>query len=87
MTNDTNVTDEILTNYMTFLLSGFTIKNIEIKSDTIKGYMKEVNKYYAQQNPSKPFDKDSNSGAAKLLREQENFESDPDQREPLPDLT
>ena len=48
LTNDSNVTDEILTNYMTFLLNGFTIKNIEIKADTIKGYMKEVNKYYTQ---------------------------------------
>ena len=71
---------------MTFLLSGFTIKNIEIKADTIKGYMKEVNNYYAQRNLSKPFDKNSNSEAAKLLREQEKFESDPARREPLPDL-
>ncbi len=86
MTNDSGVTDAILTNYVTFLLSGFTIKHIEIRSGTIKTYMKEVNNYYKQQGLLEPFDAKSESRAAKLLREQEKYESDPARREPIPDL-
>ena len=86
MTNDSSVTDEIMTNYVTFLLSGFTINDIEIRSDTIKQYMKVVNKYYDDHRLPMPFDPKSKSRAAILVREQEKFESDPARREPVPDL-
>jgi len=71
---------------MTFLLSGHTIKDIEIKTGTIKGYMDVINKYYKQHNFNEPFDPESDSGAARLLREQKKFEQDPERRAPLPDM-
>jgi len=86
LTNEINVTDELITNYMTFLLSGFTIKNIEIPLGTIKGYTAVINNYYKQQGMVLPFGVKSQSRAAKLLREQEKFKSDPAQREPILDL-
>lgn len=86
MTNDVEVTDEIMTNYMTFLLSGHSIKDIDIRADTIKGYMRVVNDYYKLQNHNKPFDIKSKSDAARLLKEQEKFEQDPARRAALPDI-
>jgi len=85
LTSDIRVTDPIITNYMTFLLSGHSIKNIEIKSDTIKGYMRVVNDYYVEHTCLPPFDAKSKSEAARLLSEQEKFEQDPARREPLTD--
>ena len=75
-----------MTNYVTFLLSGYTINDIEIRSTTIKLYMKAVNNYYKDHRLAMPFDPKSKSRAAILLREQEKFESDPARREPIPDL-
>ena len=86
MTNDKIVTDKIMTHYMTFLLSGHTIKHIEIRSVTIKGYMKMVNTYYKDHGLNLPFEAKSDSNAAKLLAEQETIESDPARRDSIPDL-
>jgi hypothetical protein len=85
LTNDVAVTDDIMTNYMTFLLSGHTIKDIEIRSGTIKGYMRAVNGYYVANNCSPPFNAKSKSEAALLLLAQEDYEKDPARRESLPD--
>ena len=86
MTNDIEVTDEIMTNYVTFLLSGHSIKDIDIRADTIKGYMRVVNAYYKMQGYNRPFDTKSKSDAARLLKEQEKFEQDPARRAALPDI-
>jgi hypothetical protein len=85
LTDDVLVTDEIMTNYILFLLSGHSIKDIEIRASTIKNYLKVVNEYYRLKKLPAPFDHKSKSDAANLLREQEKFESDPARREPLPD--
>ena len=84
MTSDVSVTDEIMTNYVTFLLSGHTINDVEIKADTIKKYMKVVNDYYVRHSYMPPFNSRSKSEAASLLREQEKYEKDLDRHKPLP---
>lgn len=85
MCNDSNITDDIMARYITFLLSGHTINRINIQAATIEGYMREVNRHYESHNLRKPFDKKAKtSTAARLLRDQEKAEKDPARREPLP---
>ncbi len=66
-----------MTKYMVFLLSGHTIKNIDIKVGMICGYMGVVNTYFVRNNCIPPFNPRSKSDAAVLLLEQESFENDP----------
>jgi hypothetical protein len=81
------VTDKVLSMYVCFLLSGFTIKNIKIKVGTIKSYLLVVNDHYKAQSRNPPFEYKSNSKTARLLAEQERYEDLPERREPLPDKT
>ena len=84
LSNDTVATIMIMNNYMTFLLSGHTIKDIEIRADTMKCYIL-VNNYYVVNDCCRPFNDKSDSNAALLLKDQEQFEQEPARREPLPD--
>ena len=85
MTDDVTFTDEIMERYVIFLLEGFTIQNIKIKADTIYGYMLCVNAYYKKYRCNPPYDKKTETAAAKLLKNQKDFEGAPDKREPLHD--
>ena len=81
LTNDKEVTDTIMERYVSFLLDGYTIQNIPIPVDTIAGYMRSVNTYYKKRRFNHPFDKKSETYAAKLLVEQAKFEDKPEQRD------
>lgn len=70
---------------MTYLLSGHTINDIEIRSGTIKTYMRQVNKHYRDNGLNEPWNIKSETDAVKLLKEQEKYESEPARRAPLPD--
>ena len=79
--------DEILARYVVYLLEGFTIKNIHVSCNTIKGYLKAVNDHYVVNSLPPPFDADSlDSRASRLLAAQRRFQQEPDRREPLHDL-
>ena len=69
--NDIIATNVIMTNCMIFLLCGHNIKGIEIKADTIKIYMRAVNKYYVENNYHEPFDGKLESDVARLLKKEE----------------
>ena len=70
--------------YVVYLLDGFTIKNISIQVDTIKGYMRSINiRYHQDHAVDPPWDAHSDYEAAQLLRSQKTFEGKPDRREPL----
>lgn len=71
--------------YVSFLLDGYTIKDIDVMTDTIYGYMRAVNKLYKDKRFNEPFDRSSQSRAAILLREQKKYEDEPDRRQPLHD--
>ena len=73
LSNDIISKSMIMTNCMEFLLCGHTIKDIEIRADTIKIYMRVVDNYYAVNHCRKPFDGKSDSDVAHLLKEQEYF--------------
>ena len=85
LTNDVATTNDIMLRYVVYLLDGFTIKNIPIQVETIKGYMRCVNLLYHDHALDLPWDQASDSDAAKLLRSQKTFEGKPDRREPLHD--
>ena len=72
--------------YVVYLLEGFTVKNISIQVDTIKGYMRCVNIIHHQDHAlDPPWDYDSDSEAAQLLRSQISFKGKSDMRKPLHD--
>jgi hypothetical protein len=85
LTNDVEVTDEIMTRYVVFLQQGFSIKHIKILAGTIEEYLRCVNVYYKKHQFNPPFSKKSESDAAKLVKNQESFEDGPNKREPLHD--
>ena len=85
LTSDPDITDDIMTRYVTFLLSGHSILGIEIMADTVDTYLRVVNTYYKNNNCRQPYDKKSDSDAARLVKDQKKAEKDPPRREPLPD--
>ena len=85
LSNDRIVVNEIIGRYVVFLLSGFSIKNIELRVGTISGYLAAVNEHYEDRGYDKPYSKDDNSDADKLLREQKKFETGSSKRDPLTD--
>ena len=60
-------------------MDGYTIQDISIAVDTIAGYTRAVNTYYKKRRFNHPFDKKSETDAAKLLAEQAKFEDKPEQ--------
>ena len=85
MSNDRRIVNEILGRYVVFLLSGFSIKDIDLKVGTIVGYLGAVNEHYDAHGYDKPYAKDDNSDADKLLKEQKKFEGPSSKRAPLND--
>ena len=85
MSNDRRVVNDILGRYVVFLLSGFNINNIDIRVGTIKGYLDAINDHYENNGYDKPYAKDDNSDADKILREQKKFEDASAKRSPLTD--
>ena len=85
MSNDRRVVNDILGRYVVFLLSGFNINNIDIRVGTIKGYLDAINDHYENNGYDKPYAKDDNSDADKLLREQKKFKGASAKRSPLTD--
>ena len=69
LTNDKDVTDEIMERHVSFLLEGYTINNISIAVDTIAGYTRAVNMYYKKRHFNHLFDKKLETDEAKLLAE------------------
>ena len=74
-----------MTNYMTFLLCGHRVKYIEIKANTTKSDIPEINKYYVETICHEPFNGKSDLDLARLLNEQAFFEYEPARSEPLLD--
>ena len=85
LTNNKEVTDEIMTRYVIFLIDGYTINGNPILVGTIRAYLEVVNKHYQTNGLARPFDHRSESDAATLLQEQEKFEKEPARRAPLND--
>jgi len=85
LSNDRRVVNEIIGRYVVFLLSGFSINNLEIQVGTISGYLDAVNEHYETHGYDKPYVKGDNSDADQLLREQKKFESGSAKRDPLTD--
>ena len=80
LTNDKQVTDEIMTNYVVFLIDSYTITGNPILAGTIKLYVDAVNKYFVAHNLDKAFDHKSELEAARLIWEQAKFEKEPERR-------
>ena len=85
LTNDVDVTDDIMEKYVVYLLEGFTLQKRQIQADTIYGYMRCVNDHYRKKRYLPPFAKKSDTTAARLLIAQAKVEDAPDKREPLHD--
>jgi hypothetical protein len=90
LSNNYYVTNEILGRYTVFLLSGYTLQittkdlpDAKVVVSTIKMYLRVVNAHYKKNGYRAPFDPDTDSDAAKLLREQKKFETAPARRSPL----
>ena len=74
-------TDTIMARYVAFLQKGFSVNNIKILAGTIDGYMRCVNAHYKKYRYNLPFDKKTETAAAKLVANQKNFEKGSDKRE------
>ena len=80
---DPVITQEIIGNYTVFLLDGNTLDSLKVRAGTVVGYLRAVNKHYKRNHTHEPFNKDDESDAAVLVRDQEKFEKKPDKRNPL----
>ena len=85
MTNDTNVTNEIMGRYTAFLLQGFSILGKKIEVNTIEGYLRTVNKYYRRKKCQEPWVPKDDSDASRLIETQRKFQEAAARREPLTD--
>ena len=77
------VTDEIIDNYVEFLLQGYTLDCMKVRVGTILGYLRVMNKHYRDNRLQEPFVKSGDTDAAIMLTAQEKFERIPAKRNPL----
>ena len=82
-TNDKHITTDIIDRYTSYLLDGHTITNSTIKSGTIQGYLQAVNSYYESLGLNPPYNRDSHSFSARILKEQKDYDKQPQKRDPL----
>ena len=86
MTDNVVTTDDILLRYVNYLLEGFTLQLIMIKTSTFKGYMRAVNNYYYKHHRlTHSWELKSKSKAVELLNQQIIFEEKADKSEHLYD--
>ena len=86
LSQDEEFMDDMMTCYVTFMLSGFAIQSREVLVSTIKGYLRAFNTYYKTKRLRVPYDPKAETPAnSRLLKDQEKLEDAPGRREPLPD--
>ena len=75
-TYDLKTTYLTVTNYVVFLIDGYTITSNPILAGIIKLYVDAVNKHFVAHNLDKPFDLKSESETACLFTKQAKFEKE-----------
>jgi len=83
LSNDAIVTDDVMSKIIAFLFQGHTLNIIKVAIVTIQAYMAVVNTHYRENNFHPPFDHESSSKAARLLKAQSKVQKYPDRQEPL----
>ena len=92
MTKNLFYLEEMIGDYVVFLLSGYTIEiakkacldDAKVKVGTINGYLRAVNKYYKDSGYPEPWNpNDEDAHTNRLLTAQQSFEKQPDRRSPL----
>jgi hypothetical protein len=77
--------DKIVSRYIVYILSGFGCTTKFIEANTVKEYLKEINKHYIANGFSPPWINIADTKTARLVRDKDKFEKEAERRSPLTD--
>lgn len=77
------MSDELAAHYATYLLEGNTIKKINIRVSTIKGYLTAINDMFTDKKLPPPIDLRANTHTARIIKDAQKYEALPNRRTPL----